>query len=133
MLEPDSLQPIVPPGAPRVLVAEDNALNRKLFRMVLATEGLDVTVVENGLEAVRVVESDPHWDLILMDLQMPVMDGLEAAKRIREQKGDIPIVAVSAFLKEVGRENCERVMDDYLEKPFRRDQILEMVHRWVHV
>lgn len=118
----------------RVLVAEDNAMNQKLFRTILKTEGIEVDLVENGEDAVEAVRNRGEYDAILMDVQMPVMDGLEAARRIRDDVGDhrVPIIAVTAFLAQIGRENCMRSgMNDYIEKPFHRDTILGVLRKWV--
>lgn len=137
MIEPES-SAAAPSGTPaarqRILVAEDNAMNQKLFRTILSSEGVDVDLVENGQEAVEAVRSNGSYDAVLMDVQMPVMDGLEAARRIRDDVGDhrVPIIAVTAFLAQVGRENCMRSgMNDYIEKPFQRETILGVLRKWV--
>lgn len=118
----------------RILVAEDNPLNQKLFRMILTTEGFAVDLVNNGREAVDTVESNDPYDLILMDLQMPEMDGLEATRLIRRnpKSEGVPIIAVTAYIVEVGKENClETGMSDYIEKPFRREVILDVLRKWI--
>lgn len=109
----------------RVLVVEDNPVNQKLMLRILEKEGFLVEVADNGEEAVKKSEED--FDLILMDCQMPVLDGYEATRRIRErEKQDfvskrVPIVAVTAHAMSGDREKCLAVgMDDYLSKPVRR-------------
>jgi len=121
----------------RILVAEDNELNQKLFRMILEPAGYDVRIVGNGreaLEAVRQSDVARPFDAVLMDLQMPEMDGIEATRRIRESHGpdDLPIIAVTAFLRDVGRDQCvDSGVNDYLEKPFRREDLEEVLGKWL--
>jgi two-component system sensor histidine kinase/response regulator len=104
-----------------VLLAEDNAVNQKLASRLLEKMGHRVTLAPNGLEAVRAHAAD-RFDLILMDVQMPEMNGFEATGRIREREkmtGEhVPIVALTAHAMQGDRERClEAGMDDYLTKP----------------
>ena len=113
----------------RVLLAEDNAANQKLAVGVLTKHGHRVTVVGNGRLAIATWQSQP-FDVILMDVQMPEMDGLQATQAIRaierEQGGHVPIVAMTAHAMKGDRERClEAGMDDYLPKPIRAKQIAE--------
>jgi signal transduction histidine kinase/ligand-binding sensor domain-containing protein/CheY-like chemotaxis protein len=119
----------------RILLAEDNPINQKLARYVLTKAGYHLQIVNNGKEAVEAYTSAPeNFDLILMDVQMPVMDGKEATKIIREkQKGSkkIPIIAVTAASMKGDREKLLAVgMDDYISKPIKRVDIYEMVKKW---
>jgi CheY-like chemotaxis protein len=109
-----------------VLIAEDHPINQKLLRLTLEKRGHRVTVVSNGAEALQALDdhgtSAPHFDVVLMDLMMPVMDGLEATRRIRQMESGsgrhIPIVAVTACAMDSDRKACfEAGMDDYLTKP----------------
>jgi two-component system sensor histidine kinase/response regulator len=107
----------------RVLLAEDNAVNRALIIQLLKKRGHSVAVVENGREAVAAVERE-QFDAVLMDVQMPEMDGFEAtaAIRVREQSsgGHVPIIALTAHAMAGDRERCLRAgMDGYLTKPIR--------------
>ena len=126
-------------GTPRILVAEDNDLNQKLFRMILEPAGYRVRIVDNGRQAVEAVQEagvDKPFDVVLMDLQMPEMDGIEATRRIREthDADTLPIVAVTAFLRDVGRAQCmESGVNDYLEKPFRREDLEEVLGKFLKV
>ena len=119
----------------RVLLVEDNAVNRKLACAVLAKNGCEVTTAENGAEAVeRIRAAAEPFDLVLMDCQMPVMDGFAATAAIRNLQGDarrVPIVAMTALALSGDRERCYAAgMDDYLAKPFEIDDIARMLSRW---
>ena len=128
----------MPVGSPgplaifRILVAEDNAVNQKVISILLRETGSEVDVVSDGAQALIAQRSKPY-DLILMDLQMPVMDGWEATRQIRHMRGSQPvIVAVTADVVAGVQEKCRDAgMDDYLSKPFTRDRLLAMV-RIVH-
>jgi signal transduction histidine kinase/CheY-like chemotaxis protein/streptogramin lyase len=120
----------------RILVAEDNPINQKVIRALLTRLGCAMEVAANGREAVERVEQDPSWDLILMDCQMPVMDGFEATAAIRKNETAdsrrIPIVAVTANALLGEREKCLAAgMDDYLAKPIDRDALKAVLERWI--
>ena len=104
-----------------ILVVDDDELNQRLMRLILKREGHLIESASNGLEAVEAVKSG-KFDLILMDLQMPVMDGVEASRKIRELENGEEytfIVALTAsYLPEKGRELFEAGIDNYLAKPF---------------
>ncbi len=104
----------------RFLVAEDNEINRQLVEHVLRRGGGVVQLAGNGEEAVRHLEQDENYDLIIMDLQMPVMDGYAATRRIRGELGSqIPIIAMTATALIGERVRCFEVgMNDYMTKPF---------------
>jgi len=115
----------------RVLLAEDNAVNQKLTVRLLEKQGHEVEVAENGREAVEACEV-ADFDVILMDVQMPEMNGLEATRRIRakEQSAEasIPIIALTARATEADQEKClEAGMDDYLSKPVEIDTLRDVV------
>jgi CheY-like chemotaxis protein/HPt (histidine-containing phosphotransfer) domain-containing protein len=117
----------------RVLVAEDNPTNQTVIVMRMKGLGCDVDVANDGREAVRAVESE-SYDLILMDCQMPIMDGLQATREIRRrEKGVwIPIVAVTANAMEGERKRClEAGMDDYISKPIRVPELVKALTYWL--
>ena len=125
-----SLSPTTPPRpALRLLLAEDNAVNQRLATRLLEKRGHTVTVAANGRQAVDVLEREP-FDLVLMDVQMPEMDGFEAtaAIRCREQVhgGHIPIVAMTAHAMKGDRERCLAAgMDGYVSKPLQAQELYE--------
>jgi CheY-like chemotaxis protein len=114
----------------RILLAEDNAVNRQLAKRILERMGHIVITAEDGLQALKVVGSEPV-DLVLMDVQMPEMDGIEATRQIRrhERSGKrLPIVALTAHAMVADRENCLAAgMNDYLTKPIRREELYRVI------
>lgn len=112
----------------RILVAEDNTVNQKVIAHILKKAGFGCDMVANGEEVLRALDSIPY-DLVLMDCQMPVMDGLEATRQIRgEQRSyrEIPVVAVSAGVTLEERRLCEEAgMNRFLSKPLRAEALLE--------
>jgi signal transduction histidine kinase/CheY-like chemotaxis protein len=115
----------------RILLAEDNAVNQKLALRLLLQMGYRADVASNGIEAIECVERQPY-DVVLMDGQMPEMDGLEASRRIVQRwPADRPrIVAMTANAMQGDRELCMAAgMDDYLTKPIRVDQLVEALLR----
>ncbi len=117
----------------RILVVEDNRINQKVLTHQLINLGYAIEVAENGEEAVAKVRNH-HYDLIFMDVQMPVMDGFQATREIRglgEDASSIPIVAVTANAFQSEREKCFSFgMDDYLTKPVDKDRLQEALRRW---
>jgi signal transduction histidine kinase/CheY-like chemotaxis protein len=116
-----------------ILVVEDNRINQKVLSHQLQNLGFTIEVAENGLEAVERVKTR-RYDLIFMDVQMPVMDGFQATREIRSLGGDsssIPIVAVTANAFQSERDKCLSLgMDDYLMKPLDKDRLKEALQRW---
>jgi PAS domain S-box-containing protein len=117
----------------RVLVAEDNAVNCKVADHLLRRRGHEPIIVPNGREAVNAVQRD-RYDLILMDLQMPEMGGLEATAAIRSIErhtgGRVPIVALTAHAMEGDRQRClDADMDGYVSKPIRAVELFEVIDR----
>jgi signal transduction histidine kinase/ligand-binding sensor domain-containing protein/ActR/RegA family two-component response regulator len=115
----------------RILVAEDNVINRQLILHILGNLGYEPEFVENGVEAVAAVGKQ-EFDLILMDIQMPEMDGLEATRLIRECPNRQPVViALTANAMRGDREECLQAgMDDYISKPVRLDELMQLLEKW---
>ena len=120
----------------RVLVVEDNATNRTVAKALLEKLGLDSLSVENGQDAVGIVRSGERPSLILMDMQMPVMDGLTATRHIRAWEEEIgrprlPIVALTANAFEEDGQRCrEAGMDDFLTKPINLEALKAVITKW---
>jgi signal transduction histidine kinase/DNA-binding response OmpR family regulator len=119
----------------RILLAEDNPVNQKLAVLILNKAGYKVEVVNNGRKAVEAFTGHPeNFDLILMDIQMPEMDGLAATRELRA-KGfiGIPIIAMTANAMKGDKEIClDAGMNDYITKPVKREIIFEIIEKWLH-
>ena len=120
------------PGPPRLLIAEDLAINRELLAALFRDSGYSFDVVADGAAAVEAVEAS-DYDLVLMDVQMPGMDGLEASRAIRAMpppRGDLPILALTAGSSEEERRDCrEAGMNGHVGKPYDREILLRQVAR----
>ncbi len=117
----------------RILLAEDNAINREVALAVLRGTGLAVDTAENGREAVAKVRANAY-DLVLMDIQMPEMDGLEAARMIRSMadKEYLPILAMTGAVFEEDRQSClEAGMNDFITKPINMQALFATLTRWL--
>jgi signal transduction histidine kinase/ligand-binding sensor domain-containing protein/DNA-binding response OmpR family regulator len=113
-----------------VLIVEDNLVNQKLTERIFLKMGYKPSLAVNGLEALEALKTTP-FDFILMDVQMPEMDGLEATRIIREQRLNAVIIAMTANAMEKDREDCiDAGMDDYLSKPVNLDEVVRMVEKW---
>ena len=113
-------------------MAEDNAINQRVGQLILQRAGFYIDLVSDGSEAVAAHGAE-SYDLILMDCQMPTMDGFEASRRIRQLDGHQPvIIAVTANALAGERERClEAGMNDYLSKPFQAEQLVSVVKKWL--
>ncbi|TDV45769.1 hypothetical protein EC919_112150 [Pseudomonas graminis] len=119
----------------RILLVEDNPVNQLVAKGMLGKLGCEVVVSSNGAEALQQLEQD-HFDLVLMDCNMPVMNGYDATRRIRESDrwSDLPIIALTANAMPEEREHCKVAgMSDYLAKPFRREELMALLDQWIPV
>jgi two-component system sensor histidine kinase/response regulator len=122
--------------SPRVLLVEDNPVNREVASAMLEDLGCTVRAVENGYHAIEVM-NDESYDAVLMDCHMPVMDGLTATAEIRRREHNhggsrVPIIALTANAMEGDRERCLAAgMDDFLTKPFSRQRLAALLKRWM--
>jgi two-component system sensor histidine kinase/response regulator len=121
--------------AHRILLAEDNSINRKLAVILLNKIGYSVDVVENGFQVIEKAK-EGNYNAILMDVQMPEMDGFEATRRIRKWETGlhqhVPIIAMTAHAMKGDRERClEAGMDDYVSKPLEKSILISALNRWI--
>ncbi|MFZ3046558.1 MAG: response regulator [Desulfatirhabdiaceae bacterium] len=118
----------------RILLVEDNPVSQKMAYITLSKLGFDVDLAENGRQGVSKLMEN-LYDLVLMDIQMPEMDGFEATRRIRSLEGDLchtPVVAMTAHAMAGDREKCiEAGMDDYISKPINRDVLVQILNKWL--
>jgi CheY-like chemotaxis protein len=111
----------------KVLIVEDNARNRRLLRVLLTSHGYHVVEAQSGAEALKALEQD-RPDLILLDIQLPEMDGLELARKIKRKLGDIPIIAVTAYAMKGDRERILSAgCDGYVSKPIDTRELPRMI------
>ena len=116
-----------------ILLVEDNPVNQLVAKGMLSKLGCDVTIAAHGADALKELEKR-EFDLVLMDCNMPVMDGYEASRRIRQSGRwpQLPIVALTANAMPEERDRCRAAgMSDYLAKPFRREELTTLIDRWV--
>ena len=132
-----NLLQLPPATSVRILLAEDNIINQQVALGILKKFGLRADAVANGVEAVKALETLPY-DIVLMDVQMPVMDGLEATRQIRNPQSSVldhtlPIIAMTAHTMQGDREQCLAAgMNDYVSKPVTPQALAEVLGRWVH-
>ncbi len=120
-------------GGRHLLLVEDNEANQYVAKQLLSRAGLKVEIANNGSEALEKLKNK-HYDAILMDMQMPVMDGIQATRLIRAQPAfsDLPIIAMTAAATDNDRENCIAAgMNDYISKPVSAVELFEKLFRWI--
>ncbi len=118
----------------RILLVEDNSVNQIVAKGMLKKIGYQVFIANNGQEAVKSIEHT-SYDLVLMDCQMPVMDGFAATRAIRQmdKAKDLPIIALTANALKEDRARCKDAgMDDYLTKPYKQDALEATIEKWLH-
>lgn len=119
----------------QILVVEDNMINQKVAKMMLKSLGFKCHVVNNGLEAVEVLKNR-RFGMVLMDCQMPIMDGFEATDQIRniaDVTKSMPIIAFTANVSDANRMRCrESGMDGFLTKPIDRSKLISIVEKWFY-
>ena len=120
---------------PKILLVDDDELSRRMMELLLTGEGYNYDTASNGQEAVSAVQSQ-SFDMVLMDLQMPIMDGFEATRTIRAWEAEnrhTPIVALTAMLFDDEIQNCLGVgMDGCIEKPFNTEQLFQLIESYVN-
>ncbi len=117
-----------------ILLVEDNIINQKIAEKMLARIGLEIEIAKNGAEAVEMITSDEttNFDLIFMDVQMPVMNGLDATIKLRELDVKLPIIAMTANALKGDREVCiDAGMNDYIGKPVKMDDLEAILMKWL--
>ena len=116
----------------KVLIAEDDWINFQYLNRILKNSDINVIHAENGEEAVEFVKKTPDIDLILMDMRMPIMGGIEATKQIKQIRPDLPIIAQTAYaFSEEQNLILSAGCDDYLSKPFGNDKIIALISKYL--
>ncbi len=117
----------------KILIVDDNSINRKYAKSVLSKAGIEVTVVSSGLEALTTLETE-EFQLILLDIQMPQIDGFETLRRIKQQLPAVtcPILAITAFYGDDGKTTFINAgFNDFLRKPIKPDSLIEVAENWL--
>ena len=117
-----------------ILIAEDEDSNYKFLEMLLINKGLKLLKAENGFEAIEIIKGNQNIDLILMDIKMPGMNGLEATSRIKQIKPNIPIIIQTAHVMQ----NDEKLSinagsDDYITKPINKEILFHIINKWIDI
>jgi CheY-like chemotaxis protein len=117
----------------RVLLVEDNIINQKIAEKMLTRIGLTIRIANNGSEALHMImQEKEEFDLIFMDIQMPVMNGLDTTRELRQQNYKIPIVAMTANALQGDREICiDAGMNDYVGKPVKMNDLFAILSKWI--
>jgi CheY-like chemotaxis protein len=117
----------------KILLAEDNDINRMIAAIVLKSNGYHITEVLDGKEAITQLSMQP-FDLVLMDMQMPFMDGLEATRIIRKHiNKKVPIIALTANEIKQEKDRCVQAgMNDFLMKPFDEKDLVSIINKWIN-
>lgn len=127
-----SERPNRPLGGATVLVVEDNVVNQKVVKRLLEKAGASVLIASDGAQAVECVDNHPEIEMVLMDCQMPVVDGFEATRRIRQGYPRLPVCALTADAIAGDKERCfDAGMNDYLTKPIQYELLITTVQNWL--
>ncbi len=113
----------------KILVAEDNLINQEIIKAILIEQGANVNIVENGLQAIEIIKQQ-HFDIVLMDIQMPEMDGISATRIIRQDQQffTLPIIAMTAHVLEQDKKRVRQAgMNDHIGKPFEVEDVVEKI------
>ena len=115
----------------RILIAEDSSVIQNLTKKILSAQNYNVVTVKNGKEVMDKVSSEVY-DLVLLDIHMPIKDGMECAKEIRSNNKTMPIIAITGNANNYTMDDFKKVgINDYLPKPLNYDQMVEMVKKYV--
>jgi len=117
----------------RILLVDDNFINQEVGKTILVKFGFEIVVAENGLDALKCIK-EGKFDAVLMDLQMPIMDGYEATVKIREDPNNehLPIIAMTAHAFVGEKERCFSLgMNEYLNKPFNPRELNKILTKWI--
>ncbi len=115
-----------------ILIAEDEESNYKFLEMLLTNKGVTLLRAENGFEAIEICKGNKVIDLILMDVKMPGMNGLEATSKIKKIRPDIPIIIQTAYaMQNDEKESMDAGCDDYIAKPIKKEKLISILEKWI--
>lgn len=117
-----------------ILVAEDEEYNFKLMKYILQRQGMEVIWARNGEEAVDIIRNNSAVELVMMDLKMPVMNGIDATLEIKKINRAIPVIAVTAYAMAEDRERCIKLgFDEYITKPVNMEHLLKISNKFLGI
>lgn len=116
-----------------ILIVEDNPMNQLLIKTIFENEGFNFLIVDNGEEAIKALK-EKSYELILMDLMMPIMNGYEASSIIRNELNlDIPIIAITADVTSKIQDKCLKAgMNDYISKPYKIEELISITKKYLN-
>jgi len=114
----------------KILVAEDDEISYALIKSIFTESGVEVLWAENGLDAIRLFKENLDVDVVMMDMKMPIMNGITAAKEIKKIHPNIPIIGVSSFNNHIMK-NSDESLDAYVQKPFLPNQLVDVVEKQI--
>lgn len=116
-----------------ILIAEDEESNYKFLEMLLSNKGINLLRAENGFEAIEICKGNNNIDLILMDVKMPGMNGLEATAKIKQTRPKLPIIIQTAYaMQNDEKESLEAGCDDYITKPIKKEKLISLLEKWMN-
>lgn len=114
-----------------VLLVEDSPVTQDLLAILLKNMGVELSIAGNGVDAIALLARE-SFDLVLMDCQMPQLDGFEATRQLRAQGVKTPIIALTAYTRGEDEQKClDAGMDDFMGKPFRQSELIEVLRKWL--
>ena len=116
----------------KILIVEDDPISSQLFNILLEKSGSELISANNGLEAVRICQRDSGISLVLMDVQLPVMDGYTATMKIKQMRSDLPVIVQTAYVYEQEEEKCLNAgFDGYLTKPIESADLYKLINQLI--
>lgn len=115
----------------KILIVEDNTSNYRLLEAILKSKKIEFDWVTDGLQAIQAIQNN-KYDLIIMDIQLPELDGFEVTQKVREFDKDVPIIAITAFAMFTSKSKCmEYGCNDFIIKPFRSSALLPLLNKYL--
>jgi len=116
----------------KILIVEDDPASCHLFKMLLRSRGSEIVNTDNGLEAVHICEKDAAISLVLMDIQLPIMDGYTATSKIKEVRSELPVIAQTAYAYHEDEQRClDAGCDGYLTKPVKSAELYKLIDQLI--
>ena len=115
-----------------ILAVEDDDASFRFIQEVLNRNGLNAIRAMNGEEAIRLTKQNPEIELVLMDIKMPVMNGLDATREIKQLRPELPVIAETAYASEEDRQkSLDAGCDDFIPKPISKERLIELIHKYI--